>query len=190
MKAAGQSKKRLDMPEYLKRGLSFKETLNLQDSAEEEDKKYMVWKFGRTTHYTFGAISGILSDYRCPSGILSDELLVLDIDVFHAHTFSKNGDSGSFVWDSNGYVSGMFWGGTDGTSQHYITPIQYLLEDIRQVCNAKEVSLVVRREDETDVIFGPPNRRPHIGPAAGEAVELSSSIDDVAIADALGAESE
>ena len=186
MKASGQSKTRSDLPEYLKRGLAFEETLNLQARAEEEDKKYVVWKFGRTTHYTFGVMSGILSDYMSDSGVLSDELLVLDIDAFHSRTFSDKGDSGSFVWDSDGYVSGMFWGGTDGTSQHYITPVQYLLEDIQQVCNAKEVRFVVRREDETDIVFGPPERRPHVGPA----IEVGSSIDNVALAHVLGAESE
>jgi hypothetical protein len=186
MKAAGQSKKRRDLPEYLKRGLALEETLNLQASSEEEDKKYVVRKFGRTTHYTFGIISGILSDYMSDSGVLSDELLVLDFNAFRSRTFSDNGDSGSFVWDSDGYVSGMLWGGKKGTSQHYITPVQYLLEDIQQVCNAKEVRLVVRKEDETDAVFGPPERRSYVSPA----MEMDSSIGDVAMADALEAESD
>jgi hypothetical protein len=154
-KAAGQDKMRVDLPEYLKRGVSLEETLNLQHSAEEVGKKYVVWKFGRTTHYTFGALSGILSDYRSDDGFITDELMVLDIKVYRWTTFSDRGDSGSFVWDSDGYVSGMLWGGKEGSSQHYITPIQYLLEDIRQVCNAKEVKLLVRQEDETDAMSGP-----------------------------------
>ena len=187
MKAAGQSKERPDLPKHLKRGLSFEETLNLQASAEEEDKNYVVWKFGRTTHYTFGIVSEILSDYRCINGVLSDELLVLDINVFKSNTFSNNGDSGSFVWDSDGYVSGMLWGGKRNSPLHYITPVQYLLEDIQQVCSAKEVRLVVRREDETDVVFGPPERRSHVGPVIAAAKEVAVLL---ATADALGAELE
>ncbi|KIN05953.1 hypothetical protein OIDMADRAFT_17080 [Oidiodendron maius Zn] len=99
-------------------------------------------------------------------------MLVLDIDASHSRTFSDKGDSGSFVWDSDGYVSGMFWGGKERSSQYYITPVQYILEDIRQVCNAKEARLVVRREDETDVVFGPPERRSHVGPV----IEVGSSM--------------
>lgn len=41
----------------------------------------------------------------------------------------------------------------------YVTPMEYVLEGIRRVCNAKEVKLVVRKEDETDIVFGPPKRR-------------------------------
>jgi hypothetical protein len=32
----------------------------------------------------------------------------------------------------------------------YVTPIEYVLEDIRRVCNAKEVKLAVRKYVETD----------------------------------------
>jgi hypothetical protein len=158
MKAAGQTK--IDLPRYLKRRLDYDEVQNLQDCAEEEDRKYMVWKFGRSTHYTFGDLGGILSNYMSESGFVSDEQLVIDYDIFEtSRTFSDDGDSGSLVWDSDGYVCAMLWGGKAGSDVHYVTPFEYVLEDIRQVCNAKEVKLVVRKEDETDVVFGPPERK-------------------------------
>jgi hypothetical protein len=52
------------VPEYLKRGLAFKEVLHKKEAADEHDNKYVVWKFGRTTHYTFGIVSDILTDAR------------------------------------------------------------------------------------------------------------------------------
>ena len=82
-----------------------------EDCAEEEDRKYMVWKFGRSTHYTFGDLSGILSNYMSESGFVSDEQLVIDHDLLEtSHTFSALGDTGSLVPDSEGYVCAMLWG--------------------------------------------------------------------------------
>ena len=66
--------------------------------------------------------------------------------------FSKRGDSGSFVWDSDGYVIGQLWGGLENRFITWVTPMEYILEDIRLACDAKDVRLVVRREDDTDVV--------------------------------------
>jgi hypothetical protein len=70
-----------------------------------------------------------------------------------------DGDSGSLIWDINGYVAALVWGGPN-TNVTYATPIGDVLDDIREACGAKEVKLIVKSEDETDVVFGPPERQP------------------------------
>jgi hypothetical protein len=138
-RASGTSQSQLDMPEYLKRGLAFKEVLHKKETADEHDNKYVVWKFGRTTHFTFGIVSDILTDYHAANGVISDELMVKDPEQILA--FTKDGDSGSLVWDADGYVSALAWGGKVGSFVTYVTPIEYVLEDIQRACNAKDVRL-------------------------------------------------
>jgi hypothetical protein len=46
--------------------------------------------------------------------------------------------------DTEGYVCGLLCGGKDKTPATYITPIEYVLEDIRTVCGACDVRLVVK----------------------------------------------
>jgi hypothetical protein len=99
--------------------------------------------------------------------VISDELLVKDHNV-GKYQFTDAGDSGSLVWDADGYVSALAWGGKEESFVTYVTPIEYVLEDIQRACNAKDVRLVVRKEDETDVIFGPPAQ-------AGAGVSLEST---------------
>jgi hypothetical protein len=174
MRAAGVNNLVGDMPKFLKRGITFEEMLKKIAIAEEDDHRYVVWKSGRTTHFTFGILSGIESDYRSFYGVVSDELLVKDYNKQGTYySFSRGGDSGSFVWDSEGYVAGMLWGGKYQNFVTYVTPIEYVLEDIRLVCNAKEVRLVVRKKDETDVVFGLSGGRSNTG--AGVVLENSTS---------------
>jgi hypothetical protein len=150
----GQHSSSVYMPLSLKRGLTFEELFHKQAAAEEDDNNYVVWKFGRTSHFTFGIVSSILSDYRCEDGFVTDELMVKDYIKRGSHAiFSKRGDSGSLVWDYDGHISSLFWGGKEEIFVNYVTPIQYVLEDIQQVCNAKEVSLLVRQEDYTKAVF-------------------------------------
>ena len=61
----------------------------------------------------------------------TDEWIIADAGGEH---FSEGGDSGSFVWDTDGYVVGQLQGGPP-------TPIEVVLEDIRQACGAKKVEL-------------------------------------------------
>jgi hypothetical protein len=160
MKAAGDNKKMFQMPKHLKRHLTLEEILHKQDAAEQEDNNLVVWKFGRTTHFTFGILSSIPSNYLSTSGIVTDELAIVPYRSMVSELgFSEKGDSGSLVWDTDGYVYGLLWGGPDRSVVTYVTPIEYVLEDICQVCGAKEVTLVIPKEDETDVVFGPPGRQ-------------------------------
>lgn len=135
-----------DMPQHLQKSLALEEILNSTNKAEQDNKNSIVWKFGRTTHFTYGFVSPILSNYRSASGVESTELLIADppwLDVDDCRDiFSADGDSGSLAWDSEGHVYGMLWGGKEADFVTYITPIEYVFEDIRRVCSAKEVSLV------------------------------------------------
>lgn len=195
MKAAGEKKKLVDMPTYLKRHLTLQEFLHKQSLAEEEDNRCVVWKFGRTSHFTFGIFSHIKSDYLSTSGIISDELAVVDHNKMSLKGwFSDNGDSGSLVWGSDGFVSGLLWGGKEQESVTYVTPMAYVLDDIRQVCNAKDVGLVIRKEDGTDTVFGPPERKSGTFSAGAEqesgTVSGPALFGDDDMAEILGAESD
>lgn len=50
----------------------------------------------------------------------------------------------------------MGWEGRIACYTQYVTPMQYVLEDIKEVHGANEVKMVVRKDDETDNIFGRP----------------------------------
>ena len=83
---------------------------------------------------------------------MSDELAVKDKDFSGNDVFSKGGDSGSFVWDSDGYVVGMLWGGKEQTFVTYVTPMETILDDIKKACKASDVRLVVRAEDARSAV--------------------------------------
>lgn len=159
MKVGGEDKKRSEMPAYLKRSLSFKETSNRRTAAEDRDSFYVVWKHGRSSHFTYGKASEIKTDYLSTSGHISDEWTVLDgrqgIDTW---SFSQPGDSGSLVWDSKGFVSGLLWGDDVNGHANYVTPMETVIKDIKKVCQTDNVELVVRPEDESDEVFGTPER--------------------------------
>jgi S1-C subfamily serine protease len=146
------------LPRYLKRSLLYAEICQKLEQAEADDKKFVVWKCGRTTHLTFGVASGILSMYRSPNGVISDELMVKDKHLNGSDPFSKRGDSGSFIWDSQGYVVGMLWGGKEQSFVTYVTPMEAILEDIQHVCGAREAKLVVRPQEEKEAVFAAPEK--------------------------------
>jgi hypothetical protein len=80
------------------------------------------------------------------SGVVSDELAIVPHQSKVPHyVFPDEGDSGSFALDSDGYMSGMMYGGHVNRFITHVTPIKYILEDIRQVC-AKDVRLVVQND--------------------------------------------
>jgi hypothetical protein len=148
--------------------LTFEELLVKKATAEVKGDSYVVWKSGRTTQTTFGIVSRIESDARSESGVVSDELAV--IDYHKTYPLSDIGDAGSLVWDYDGFVCGMICGGKGDSFVTYVTPIEYVLEDIKAVCGANDVRLVVRDEEETDVVFRTPARDPASTTAAGGVV--------------------
>ncbi|KAL2062791.1 hypothetical protein VTL71DRAFT_5863 [Oculimacula yallundae] len=147
-----------DFPLFLKRSLKTKESQYRQKLAEDKDKMQIVWKFGRTTHYTYGVSSEIESNFKGVDDLVSDEWMVMDSPAgrgIYQKYFSMAGDSGSFVWDSDGFVTGLLWGGRQECQRTFVTPIEAVLEDIKTICGAKEVKLVVRPEDANDEEFLP-----------------------------------
>jgi hypothetical protein len=140
------------MPTHLKRHLSLEETSNMEKGLDHTDNRYIVWKFGRTSHFTFGLLSGIYSNYHSDDGLVTEQLWIVDwvgrLKVEFGN-FSVPGDSGSLIWDNKGYVRGLLWGGMVGTTNHFAMPMQHVLADIKEVCGAKDVQLVVRTEDKT-----------------------------------------
>jgi hypothetical protein len=134
------------MPEHLKRHLTLKEMYLRQELAENTGKKFVVWKHGRTTHTTYGVASEIDSDYyKASEGVVSREFMIKD----HSGAFSDKGDSGSWIWDMDGYVWGMLWGGKKETFVSYATPMEVILDDIKLHLQVSNIELVVRDEDRS-----------------------------------------
>ena len=163
------------LPIYLKRHLTLAEMRARHESADLNGKSFIAWKHGRTTHTTYGIVSEIDSDYarvkateESPA-IISTEVLILDDG---RHPFSGKGDSGSWMWDSDGYVLGMFWGrGDDGSN--YATPMETILDDIKSAMGFKDIKLVVRKEDEDNTVFQAPPRMEY---RFGEDVETGPPV--------------
>jgi hypothetical protein len=137
------------MPNYLKRHLTLKEMYVRQELAENTGKKFVVWKHGRTTHTTYGIASEIDSNYQSPEGVVSREFMIKD----HHGAFSDKGDSGSWIWDMEGYVWGMLWGGKKETFVSYATPMEVVLDDIKLHLQVSNIELVVRDEDRSGRVF-------------------------------------
>ncbi|CZS92135.1 uncharacterized protein RCO7_00720 [Rhynchosporium graminicola] len=128
-----------DFSSHLKRHLTTKEFRAEQDAVENRDKQLVVWKVGRSTHYTHGASSEIKSNFVSADLMVSDEWLVLDTPAHvPQRIFSAKGDSGSFIWTSDGFVAGLLWGRRTKAQQTYVTPIEAVLDDIKKCCHAKE----------------------------------------------------
>ncbi|CZR61607.1 uncharacterized protein PAC_11504 [Phialocephala subalpina] len=142
----GRHLERMDWPLHLKRGLSFDEACNKCNSAASKDKSYVVWKLGRTTHFTCGIVSGVRSNYQFSNEnikFVSDEWMVMNratgIHNNMINIFSDGGDSGSFVYIRDGYVAGMLWKEATEDLFTYVTPIEAVFEDIKSVCKATDV---------------------------------------------------
>jgi hypothetical protein len=150
-KLSGQNIERENLPMFLKRPLKYKEVQYRQEASQLHGK-YVGLKFGRTSHYTHGAISEIHSNYEHLE-VVSDELMIKDNSH---HVFSRPGDSGSLIYDLDGYVVALLWGGKDEVFCTYATPIEAVLNDIKATLNAKDVRLVVRDQELTDTIFEAP----------------------------------
>ena len=145
---------RMYWPLHPKRGLSFDEACNKCNSAESKDKSYVIWKLGQTTHFTCGIVSGVRSNYQSSNEnikFVSDEWMVMNratgIHNNMINIFSDGGDSGSFVYIRDGYLVGMLWKEAAEDLFTYVTPIEAVFEDIKSVCKAADVQLVVRDRD-------------------------------------------
>ncbi|KAI9053383.1 hypothetical protein LZ554_002342 [Drepanopeziza brunnea f. sp. 'monogermtubi'] len=132
-----------DVPEYLGNHLTWHDILEKQDMADDVYKDYIVWKHGRPSHFTWGITGAIASDYLWGDGVTkSDEWHIKDAP--RGSGFSLKGDSGALVWDIDGAVVGMMWGGCFQRLVTYVTPIEAVLADIKETLGARDVRMVVR----------------------------------------------
>ncbi|KAF5022229.1 hypothetical protein F66182_5744 [Fusarium sp. NRRL 66182] len=106
-----------------------------------EGKAMLVAKYGPRSGLTIGlanTVKSVLRHLTEGPGVLSDEWCI----VGHKKSghlrecFSIEGDSGACVWDFNGRIGGIMTSGVargseDGLDTTYATPIEWLLEDIR-----------------------------------------------------------
>lgn len=106
--------------------------------GELENTEFLV-KYGNETNYRLGNSNGIKSVLRYPSpngkDYMSSEWCVIGSGP-HDGTFAAKGDSGSCVLDLRGRIGGMITSGLEGRRETcdttYVTPIHWLLEDIKQ----------------------------------------------------------
>ncbi|KAM0198908.1 hypothetical protein ACHAQI_012232 [Fusarium lateritium] len=105
----------------------------------------VVAKYGKTTGYSSGLRNTVLSVLRNPlaGGIqgTSDEWCIISAIACggRRYTFSNKGDSGACIWDMQGRVVGMITAGLGSQEARseqlfdvtYVTPMEWLLEDIR-----------------------------------------------------------
>lgn len=128
------------MPMRMAKTINYKEMWAKMDAADDKSRKKVIWKCGATTNFTFGLLSHINANHQNERGIITDELLILQ----HKYEISSDysGDSGSILFDTDGDVYGMMWGGMPGCNFTYVTPIQFILEDIQEVCQAETKFLV------------------------------------------------
>lgn len=136
------------MPDYLGNHLTWKETLERQDNADDVYRDYIVWKHGRTTHFTWGITGLVDSDYLWADGITTSREWHIK-DAPRGSGFSQKGDSGALVWDIDGAVVGMMWGVCFSRRLTYVTPIEVVLADIKETLGARNVSIVVTGNAET-----------------------------------------
>ncbi len=90
---------------------------------------FRVVKYGRTSGWTAGRMNELRSDCVRERGSLpTTELCVAGI----LEPFSKCGDSGAPVMDGRGRLIGILTGGgwSTGEDLTYVTPIDWLVEDI------------------------------------------------------------
>lgn len=106
------------MPRYLRRTLTLHETNNSQMAAEQANNEYVVWKHGRATHFTYGRANEIKSDYNNEQHGVSAEWMIVDSSATRNWIFSAKGDSGSLVWDWDGFVVGYVMGGERPDSRY------------------------------------------------------------------------
>jgi hypothetical protein len=55
--------------------------------------------------------------------------------------FAESGDSGTFVFNQIGGVVGLLWGGAERSDTAYVTPIEAIFDDIKEVTGALEVRI-------------------------------------------------
>ena len=106
----------------------------------QEKASLRVAKHGRTSGWTAGSLNEIRSD--CCFQDLTTEYCVVNIPGMNR--FSYHGDSGACVLNLEGEIVGMVHSGNGekppfGAEITYVTPMEWLLKDIKEVLNTENV---------------------------------------------------
>ncbi|OBT81969.1 hypothetical protein VE02_09313 [Pseudogymnoascus sp. 03VT05] len=109
-----------------------------EDHQEKESLR--VVKHGRTSGWTAGSLNEIRSD--CCFQDRTTEYCVVNLPGMNR--FSYKGDSGSCVLDLDGKIMGMLHSGNGenqpfGAEITYVTPMEWLLKDIKETLNTENV---------------------------------------------------
>lgn len=125
------------------------------DGFEDLISEQTAYKIGRSTGLTAGKVSSGWSRMRDPSTrVWATELKpdsegtrnrlsassVRVIIPFGSDRFAGPGDSGSVVFNISGAMQGMLVASSHSGHEAYVTPVSDLLEDIKALTGAKEVS--------------------------------------------------
>ena len=103
-----------------------------------------VFKVARTTGLTIGTIDRLASyvkvirqsnnKHQAPIRTTSE---LYAIRGGYKRLFNKAGDSGAWILDPLGHLTGLLWGGCEKSNHGYFTPIQLVIEDIEKYTGRK-----------------------------------------------------
>jgi hypothetical protein len=123
---------------HLTTHVKLQEALNPTTMDTDGFPTFRVMKYGRTTHWTAGVSNELWSDCQREPGRITTEWCILDLPSYGR--FSEGGDSGSIVFDYKGRIVGVLHGGgapkSVGMDMTYITPIEWLFENIEKTLGA------------------------------------------------------
>ncbi|KFY28216.1 hypothetical protein V493_03048 [Pseudogymnoascus sp. VKM F-4281 (FW-2241)] len=126
--------------------LPFQEARTTLKTSQFEDhqgkESFRVVKHGRTSGWTAGSLNEVSSDCQPKIGLITQEYCVVNIPGMNH--FSYPGDSGACVLDLDGKIVGMLHGGNGENPSFsaeitYVTPMQWLLKDIKKTLNADKI---------------------------------------------------
>lgn len=118
---------------------------NLKGSRSLEYQDYEslhVFKHGCTSGWTTGTLNEIRSDCCFGSGSQTMEYCVVNVPGLNY--FSYQGDSGACVLDIDGRIIGMLHSGNGenvpfGAEITYLTPMEWIIQDIKDTLEADDV---------------------------------------------------
>ncbi|KFY09682.1 hypothetical protein V492_05388 [Pseudogymnoascus sp. VKM F-4246] len=114
----------------------------LRASKEQDYESPRVFKHGRTSGWTIGALNEIRSGCRFGDGCETTEYCVVNIPTLNY--FSYQGDSGACILDTNCNIVGMLHSGNGenvpyGAEITYFTPMEWIIQDIKDSFKTEDV---------------------------------------------------
>jgi hypothetical protein len=115
--------------------------LQIPGPPDHQDRESLrVFKFGRTSGFTAGSLNEIRSD--CCFEEETTEYCIVNVPSLN--NFSYEGDSGACIFDFEGRIVGMIHSGNGkgqlfGAELTYVTPMQWILDDIKETLKTDDV---------------------------------------------------